>query len=104
LPIFIHLPLPSPSLLWNFGEEIAGGTMDVKCDEQRGALTLARVRGRKYALRISGVLFASFIGLSFLPFLMGWLGYIYFALIAITDLVVFYLVFRLLRSKTIEEG
>ncbi|MCK9567269.1 MAG: hypothetical protein M0Q43_14640, partial [Methanothrix sp.] len=42
--------------------------------------------------------------LSFLPFLMGWLGYVYLLLIVVTDICISYFSSRLLLSKTIEEG
>ena len=89
---------------FDLGEEIAGGAMDVSGDEQRSARTLARARGRKYALRVSGILFAFFVGLSFLPFAMGWLGSVYLALVTATDFAASYFAYKLLRSRTAEEG
>jgi geranylgeranylglycerol-phosphate geranylgeranyltransferase len=92
------------AFIFDLGEEIAGGAMDVRGDEQRSARSLARTRGRKYALCVSGILFVLFVGLSFLPFVMGWLGSVYLALVTATDCAVSWFGFKLLSSRTAEEG
>jgi len=92
------------ALLFDLGEEIAADAMDVKGDELRSSKSLAKTRGKSFALRLSGVIFVIFIALTFLPFLIGWLGYVYLLLIVITDLCLSYFSFRLVRSSTIEEG
>jgi 4-hydroxybenzoate polyprenyltransferase len=78
--------------------------MDIKGDAQRSAKTLAILRGRKYALCISSTLYIVFVGLTFLPFTVGWLGNVYLTLVAITDSAVLYFAFKLLKSQTDEEG
>lgn len=104
---------PLNGVVWTFGamaflfdlaEEIAGTAMDIEGDKQRGARTLAITFGRQPALLVSGVLFAAFIGLSLLPFLAGWLGYGYLAVIGLADLAIAYLVVRLYRSRTPQDG
>jgi len=92
------------AFVFDLAEEIAAGAMDLKGDEKRKVRTLARLRGKSFALRVSGALFAMFIALSFLPFVMGWLGVVYLVLIVIADAGLAYLALRLMRSETPEEG
>lgn len=92
------------AFLFNLGEEIAGGAMDVRGDERRVVRSLARMKGRKFAMRVTGVIFASFVGLTIIPCVIGWLGRVYLVLVLIEDAAVLYLLFRLLRSQTAEEG
>jgi geranylgeranylglycerol-phosphate geranylgeranyltransferase len=94
----------SLAFLFDLGEEIAGGAMDIEGDKQRHARSLAILKGRNFALRVSGLLFAAFVTLSFLPFLAGWLGNLYFALVTASDLGVVYFTFGLLTSRTPQEG
>ncbi|MBN1455696.1 MAG: prenyltransferase, partial [Methanomicrobia archaeon] len=92
------------AFLFDLGEEIAADAMDVKGDELRSSKSIVMKKSKAYALRLSGAIFSAFILLSFLPFLMGWLGYSYLLLILATDLCIAYLSSRLLLSPTIVEG
>lgn len=92
------------AFIFDLGEEIAGGAMDVEGDRLRSARTVAILKGRDFALRISSLLFAFFIGLTTLPFFFRWLGIVYFILILPTDFAVAYFALRLLKSKTAKEG
>ncbi len=92
------------AFIFDLGEEIAGGAMDIEGDKQRQARTLASSRGRKAALRVSAALFTIFIGLSFVPYVVGLLGTNYLFLIVPTDSALSYFTFKLLRSNTTEEG
>jgi geranylgeranylglycerol-phosphate geranylgeranyltransferase len=103
----------SSGLVWVFGalafvfdlaEEIANGAMDIEGDRLRGSRSLAIVRGKKFALSVSGILYAVFIALTFVPYVLGWLGLAYLVLVVVTDLAVGYLVYGLLKSKTPKEG
>ncbi|HEY3274051.1 MAG TPA: UbiA family prenyltransferase [Methanocella sp.] len=103
----------SSGLVWLFGalafvfdlaEEIANGAMDIEGDRLRASRSLAILRGKKYALGVSGLLYAVFIALSFLPYVLGWLGLAYLVLVVVTDLAVAYFVYRLLKSDTPQKG
>ncbi|OPY30051.1 MAG: Digeranylgeranylglyceryl phosphate synthase [Methanocella sp. PtaU1.Bin125] len=103
----------SNGLVWLFGalafffdlaEELANGAMDVEGDKLRSARSLAIVRGKRFALGVSGLFYAVFIALTFVPYALGWLGLAYLALVVVTDLVVAYFVYRLLKSDTPREG
>ena len=100
-------------IVWVFGalaftfdlaEEIAGGAMDIKGDELRSAKTLAMLKGRTFALRTSVILLVVCVGLSFLPFVLGWFGQVYLALVLALSIAIFYFAFKLLHSTTPEEG
>jgi len=71
------------------------------CDQSK---SIAKRKNKKYALRLSGVIFIVFIIMSFLPFLMSWLGYVYLPLIVVTDHCISYFSSSLILSNTIEEG
>jgi geranylgeranylglycerol-phosphate geranylgeranyltransferase len=90
--------------VFDLGEEIAGGAMDMEGDEKRSVKTVARMYGKKHALRVSGFLFTLFAVISFLPFIMGWLKSIYLTIFVPMDLVILYFAMKLVASKTIEEG
>lgn len=90
--------------VFDLGEEIAGGAMDMKGDELRSVRTIARIYGKKQALRASGIFFALFVIISSLPFIMGWLKSSYLGIIVPMDLAVLYLAMKLVTSKSISEG
>ena len=50
------------------------------------------------------ILFTAFIALGLIPFITGWLGLPYLVLIVLADSAVVYLVTRLWRSETPEQG
>jgi geranylgeranylglycerol-phosphate geranylgeranyltransferase len=100
----IVLTFAALAFLFDLGEEIAADAMDVKGDELRSSKSIAKRKNKKYALRLSGVIFIVFIIVSFLPFLMGWIGYVYLLLIIVTDLCISYFSSRLILCNTIEEG
>ena len=62
------------------------------------------MHGKRHAVRVSSFLFALFVVVSFIPFVMGWLGRIYLAVFVPMDLVLLYLTIKLLKSQTVQEG
>ena len=92
------------AFLFDLGEEIASDAMDVEGDSIRSSRSIAATVGRAKALRISGVAFALFVALTFLPYAAGWLGPVYLACAAVAGLCMSYLAARLVRSATIAEG
>lgn len=92
------------AFFFDLGEEIAGGAMDVEGDAKRGIKSLARIRGREFALRTSAAIFALVILLTVLPYLFGWLGFTYLVLVVFLDLGVIFFTYGLLRSSTPSEG
>jgi geranylgeranylglycerol-phosphate geranylgeranyltransferase len=92
------------AFIFDLGEEIASDAMDMEGDEKRSARTIARVHGKRHAVRVSSFLFALFVVVSFIPFVAGWLGRIYLAVFVPMDLVLLYLTIKLLKSQTVQEG
>ena len=77
-------------MIINLGEEIAADAMDIESDSQVGSRSLALVLGRENALKISGAAFLLVVVASSLPFLLGWLKWIYLFPILLIDVVILY--------------
>ncbi len=88
-------------MLTDLGEEIAADAMDIEGDSQAGSRSLALVLGRENALKISGAIFLLVVVASSLPFLLGWLEWIYLFPILLINLVILYSTGKLLDSKIV---
>lgn len=106
----IAVDRPFESMVWFFaimvmlidlGEEIAADAMDIEGDRKIGSRSLALVLGRENALRISGATFLLVIVTSSLPFLFGWLEWIYLFPILLMDVVILYSTGKLLDSRIV---
>lgn len=86
-------------MLIDLGEEIAADAMDIEGDSQAGSRSLALVLGREKALKISGATFLLVVVASSLPFLFGWLEWIYLLPILLIDAVILYSTNKLLDSR-----
>lgn len=100
----VVLTFAALAFFFDLGEEIASDAMDVQGDQVRSSESLAKRRGRAWAIRVSALMFMVFFIITLLPFLMGWFGYDYLFLIAVTDLVMISCSLNLVRSRTPEEG
>lgn len=89
----------SLSFLVNLGEEIAADAMDVAGDRVAGSRSLAVLYGSETALKVSAALFLLVILVSGLPFLFGWLDWLYALPLGLLDLVILYSTVKLLDSK-----
>lgn len=76
------------AFLLDLGEEIAADAMDAEGDRLIGSRSLAIVRGRAAALRVSAAIFGSLIVLSLAPFLLGRLDPVYLVAIGVMDVVI----------------
>jgi geranylgeranylglycerol-phosphate geranylgeranyltransferase len=92
------------AFLVDFGEEIAGDAMDIEGDKKRASKSLAIMRGKDMALRISGTVFFILVLISFIPYILGWLGITYLIIISLSDCITIFSTVKLLKSKTPEEG
>lgn len=106
----IAVDRPFESMVWFFaimvmlvdlGEEIAADAMDIEGDRKVGSRSLALVLGRENALRISGATLLLVIVVSSLPFLFGWLEWIYLFPILLMDVVILYSTSKLLDSRIV---
>jgi len=84
--------------LVDLGEEIAADAMDAEGDRLIGSRSLAILKGRGYALRVSAVSFALVIIITLFPFLLGWFAPVYLLPIAVIDGSILFFGLRLLRS------
>ena len=75
--------------------------MDIEGDSRAGSCSLALVMGREKALKISGAVFLLVVAASSLPFLFGWLEWIYLFPILLIDLVILYSTGKLLDSRIV---
>jgi geranylgeranylglycerol-phosphate geranylgeranyltransferase len=89
------------AFFFDLGEEIANGVLDAEGDGKRGARSLARTKGRDFALNAAGLCFAAIIVVSFVPFLAGWASVVYLAMVCIVDfgLVVLHTRLRFARDR-----
>jgi geranylgeranylglycerol-phosphate geranylgeranyltransferase len=83
----------------DLGEEIAGDAMDMEGDKKRGSRSIALLKGKRFALNISMVLWGLVILLSLVPALLGWLGMVYLIIILVTDALIAFFAIRLLKSQ-----
>jgi geranylgeranylglycerol-phosphate geranylgeranyltransferase len=86
-------------ILVDLGEEIAADAMDIEGDRRIGSRSLALVLGSENAMKISGAIFLLVVVASVLPFLLGWLEWIYLFPILLMDIVILYSTSKLLDSK-----
>lgn len=100
-------------LVWIFGaiafffdlaEEIAGDAMDIAGDLERGSKSIAIVYGKSQALAVSAILFGVVVALTIVPMLLGGKSPGYWVPIALMDVVIVVFAYRLLKSKTPQEG
>lgn len=100
----VLLTFAALAFFFDLGEEIASDALDASGDRVRSSASLAERWGRDRAMRLSGLIFGVFVLLTLLPLLMGWLGYDYLLLVALTDLWMIVCSRDLVRCRTIEEG
>jgi len=89
----------SLSFLVNLGEEIAADAMDVAGDRVAGSRSLAVLYGSEAALKVSAALFLLVIVVSGLPFLLGWLDWLYALPLGLMNLVILYSTVKLLDAR-----
>ncbi|WP_048140444.1 UbiA family prenyltransferase [Methanosarcina horonobensis] len=88
-------------MLVDLGEEIAADAMDIEGDRKAGSRSLALILGRENALKISAVIFSLVVFASILPFLLGWLEWIYLFPILLMDVIILYSTSKLLDSRIV---
>lgn len=100
----IILTFAALAFFFDLGEEIASDAMDIEGDQVRSSASLAKRLGHDRAMAVAGLMFGIFFALTLVPFLMGWYGYGYLALVVLTDLWMLSCSLSLMSSRTIEEG
>lgn len=109
----VSVQAPWNEIVWTFslmaffldlGEEIAGDAMDMEGDKKRASRSIALLKGRRFALILSVILWGLVILLSLLPALMGWLNKAYLLAILPTDALLVFFSIRLVKSQNPSEG
>ena len=88
----------------DLGEEVAGDAMDMEGDKKRNSRSIALLKGKPFALRISLILWGLMILLSLIPAVLGWLGIGYLIIILLTDVMFVFFSVRLIKAQTPEAG
>lgn len=83
----------------NLGEEIAADAMDVDGDRKTGSRSLPVLIGHENAIRISAVLFFLVVIISILPFVSGWMEWIYTLPFLFMDGMILFSTVKLLDTK-----
>jgi geranylgeranylglycerol-phosphate geranylgeranyltransferase len=80
----------------DLGEEIAADALDVEGDRRSGSRSLAVVIGAQKAMQVAAGVFGFVVVASFVPFILGWLTWLYLPVMVVWDAIVVYSVCRLL--------
>ena len=94
----------SIAFLFDLGEEISSGTMDVEGDTLRNVKSLARIKGRRFALGTASILYGLVILLTFVPYVYGWLGFSYLVPVLLVDAGIVFFSYKLHNSESPMEG
>jgi geranylgeranylglycerol-phosphate geranylgeranyltransferase len=89
------------ALLINLGEEIAADAMDVEGDRQAGSRSLPVLFGQESAIRISAAIFLLVIAISIVPFVLGWMEWLYVTPFLFMDGVILFSTLKLLDSRQV---
>lgn len=85
--------------LINLGEEIAADAMDVEGDRKAGSRSLPVLFGQETALRISAGIFLLIVAISVVPFVLGWMEWLYVTPFLFMDGVILISTIKLLNSR-----
>lgn len=86
------------ALFINLGEEIAADAMDIAGDRQAGSRSLPVLVGSENALKVSAGIFLFVCGMTLLPFLLGWMNWMYFLPMLLIDGVILFSTAKLLDA------
>lgn len=92
------------AFFFDLAEEIAGDAMDAAGDQKRASKSIAILKGKRTALRISGALFGLVVLLTLLLVVLGERSLYYLLPISIMDILIVFFAVRLVRSQTPGEG
>lgn len=85
--------------LINLGEEIAADAMDMEGDRKTGSRSLPVLLGQETALRVSAAIFLLVIVISIVPFVLGWMEWLYITPFLFMDGVILFSTHKLLNPK-----
>ena len=97
-PLLIWLALTS--FLATTGREVVKTICDVKGDEFRKVMSVARVYGPRFASKLGAVMFLMAMASSWLPFIEGIVGIVYAILILIPNLIFAYASIKIVKEAS----
>lgn len=97
-PLILLLSLTT--FLASTGREIVKTISDVSGDALRDIRSIARVRGNKVAARLGGGLFLTAVASSWLPVVMGIVGFVYNIAILVPNLIFIYTSIRIFKDPS----
>jgi len=101
---------PWNGLVWIFammaffidlGEEITGDALDLVGDEKRGSRSIAKFKGKKFALNLAVGLWGLVILLGWIPVVFGMMGIGYLLTIIAVDILIVFFSIRLIRTDNV---
>lgn len=88
----------------DLGEEIAGDAMDMEGDRKINSQSIALRKGKRFALRVTVVMWSMAILISLVPVILGWMGTFYLVSVLFIAVVLITSSVRLLNSQTPKAG
>lgn len=82
----------------DLGEEITFDALDMLGDKKINSHSIALKHGPEMAFKISSLLFAVVVLISFIPLIVGGLGSSYLAMILIMDTLIVFSIFKILKT------
>lgn len=101
---------PANLIVWIFsliaffidlGEEITGDALDIEGDLKRGSHSIAKMKGKRFALNLAVFLWGLVIPLGLLPVILGLMGTAYLVTILAVDLLIIFFSVRLLNKDDV---
>ncbi len=83
----------------DLGEEIAADSLDVEGDRKTGSRSLAVMLGAERAMRISAAIFGVVVAGSAIPFIFGWLAWLYLLPLVLWDAIIIVSTWNLLNAQ-----
>jgi geranylgeranylglycerol-phosphate geranylgeranyltransferase len=85
----------------NLGEEITGDALDLDGDMKRGTNSIAKLKGKRFALNLAVILWGLVIPLGLIPVVLGFMGTAYLVTILAVDLLIIFFSIRLLNKDDV---
>lgn len=92
------------AFLTNTGREVTKGIVDIEGDRANGINTVAVSRGAEFASWVSALLYISAVVVSILPVYLKMVSFWYIPFVALTDLGLMYVSFRLVKEPSRENS
>jgi geranylgeranylglycerol-phosphate geranylgeranyltransferase len=85
----------------DLGEEITGDALDMEGDEKRGSRSIARLKGKNFALNLAVAMWGMVILLGWISIILGMMGVGYLITILAVDVLIGFYSIRLIRTDAV---